>query len=539
MPKVAKKWIRNPSDELAVKEGCWFDIDRAKRVKEFFEDYLCHSKGEWAGKPFVLLPWQWNDVVAPLFGWVRPDGTRRFRKAYIEIAKKNGKSTLCAGLSLYMLIADREPGAEVYTAAADRDQASIVHDEAAKMVAASPELSANLVVVDSRKTIAFPMKNGKLKALSSEVTTKEGLNTHALFFDELHAQRTRDLWDTLAYSGAARRQPLLVAITTAGVDRDSICREQHKYANGVLEGTIPDTSFFAYIRAAAIDDDWTSPAVWKKANPSLGVTVKLDEFAEACREAQASPAKENTFKRYRLNIWTQQAVRWLRLSDWDACDKSDGKIDENVLVGRKCYAGLDLSSNKDITAFAMVFPGEDGNYSVIERYWLPADAIRRRSREDSVPYELWADQGLFNLNPGPAVDLEKVKEVVLALCERFGVSELAVDRWNAAHMMQLLAAEGLDIVPFGQGYASLSSPTKELEKLVLTGKLDHGGDPVLRWMAANVAVETDAAENIKPSKTHSTERIDGIVALIMALGLAIVHQQEPESTYEHHGMRTI
>ena len=539
MRKVPKKWIRTPADELAIADGCWFDIKRANRVKEFFEQFLQHSQGEWAGDPFILLPWQWNDLIAPLFGWVRPNGTRRFRRAYIEIAKKNGKSTLCAGLSLYLLMADGEAGAEVYTAAADHKQASIVHNEAAKMVEASTELSEYLMVIDSTKTIGFPMKKSVLVALSAEVGTKEGLNIHGLIFDELHTQKTPALWNTLRHGGISRRQPLFIDITTAGVDQDSICREQHKYATGVLDGTIPDWSFFPYIRAADKEDDWTDPKVWKKANPSLGVTLKLEEFAEACREAQASPAKENTFKRYRLNSWTEQAVRWLRLTDWDKCNKSDGGIDENVLVGKKCYGGLDLSSSKDITAFSLLFPHEDGTYSCIQRYWLPGDAVHRRSHEDKVPYDLWAEQGLFRLTPGPVIDLEMVKTDVLKLCERFGVGEIAVDRWNATHMMQLLAAEGLEIVPFGQGYGSMSSPTKELEKLVLSAKLDHGGDSVLRWMASNVAVKIDDAENLKPSKEHSKERIDGIVALIMALGLSMVHEAETASCYEQHGIRTL
>ena len=382
--------MRLPADELAVRDGCWFDIAAATRVRTFFRQFLRHSKGEWAGQAFELQPWQWRDVVAPLFGWKRADGTRRFRNAYIEVPKKNGKSTLCAGLSLYLLIADGEAGAEVYSAAADHEQASIIYREAAAMVRASAELSGHVIPVDSTKRLTFPRGNAFYKALSSEVKTKEGMNIHALIFDELHAQRSRDLWDALTYGGASRRQPLTIAITTAGYDRHSICWEQHQYAEQVRDGVIPDWSFFPYIAAAGVDDDWTKPSVWRKANPSFGVTVNATEFAESAAEAQASPAKENTFRRYRLNIWTQQDVRWLRLKDWDACD---GELDLDEIEGEECYAGLDLSSKTDLTCLGLVFPRDDGRLIVRPRFWCPLDNARERSRRDRVPYMLWADQG--------------------------------------------------------------------------------------------------------------------------------------------------
>ena len=389
---VPDEWFRKGLDEKAVAAGCWFDIEAAERVRAFFRRFLRHSKGKWAGQPFELLEWQWRDVVAPLFGWKRPDGTRRFRKAYIEVPKKNGKSTLCAGLGLYLLVGDNEPGAEVYSAAADRDQASIVYNEAASMVRASPELSSHLLVTDSRKTIGFPRTSSIYKALSSEVPTKEGLNIHGLIFDELHAQKTRDLWDSLTYGGAAREQPLLIAITTAGWDKNSICYEQRRYAEQVRDGVIEDWSFFGYISAAGEDDDWTDPKLWERVNPSWGVTISADEFAEAANEAQSSPTKENTFKRYRLDIWTEQDIRWLPLERWDACDAVPG-----VLDGRACFGGLDLSSTTDITAFVLLFPANDssGLIPVLPFFWIPEENARKRERRDKVPYLTWAREGLI------------------------------------------------------------------------------------------------------------------------------------------------
>jgi phage terminase large subunit-like protein len=373
------EWIRSPRDEKAVLEGCRFDIRAAERVRTFFTKFLRHSKGQWAGQPFALLDWQWREVVAPLFGWKRADGTRRYRRAYIEVPKKNGKSALFSGLSLYLLAADGEPGAEVYSAAVDRDQASIVFNEAANMVEVSPQLSSRLNVVRSMKRIVMPRSRSFYKALSADVPAKEGLNAHAVLIDELHAQKTRLLWDTLRYTGAARRQPLHLSITTAGFDHHSICWEQHDYAEKVLDGTIEDSSFLPFIAAAGAEDDWTSPEVWRKANPSFAVTINPEQFAEDCREAQESPAKENSFRRYRLNQWTEQEVRWLNMEKWDACATPLGDLGR-----RPCYAGLDLSSTTDITALVLVFPNED-RYDVLPLFWVRAPEVSRQAPRRNLP----------------------------------------------------------------------------------------------------------------------------------------------------------
>lgn len=509
-------WIRSAADERAVEQGYVFNLAAAERVRTFFHRFLCHSKGEWAGQPFELLDWQWDDIVAPLFGWQRPDGTRRYRRGYIEVPKKNGKSCLFSGLSLYLLLADGEPGAEIYSAAVDRDQASIVFTEAANMVESSPHLESRLQVIRSTKRIVDHRSQSFYKALSADVPAKEGLNAHAILLDELHAQRNRDLWDTLRYAGASRRQPLHLAITTAGYDRHSICWEQHDYARKVADGTIEDLAFFGYIRAAEPEDDWTDPAIWEKANPSFGITLSAEQFAEDCREAQQSPAKENSFRRYRLNQWTEQDVRWLSLERWDACGR-----EPTDLEGRTCFAGLDLSSTTDLSALVLVFEGDtDGVYDVLPFFWVPEEGARNRERRDHVPYLQWIRDGYLEATPGDVIDYDVIRERIRELGDRYRIQEIAIDRWNATQLATQLSGDGFEVVAFGQGYASMSAPTKKLEELVLSERLAHGAHPVLRWMAGNVSLETDAADNWKPSKKKSIERIDGIVALIMALDRA-------------------
>lgn len=505
------EWIRTEADERAVSEGCVFDLAAAERVRTFFAKFLRHSKGEWARKSFELLDWQWREVIGPLFGWKRADGTRRYRRGYIEVPKKNGKSAMFSGLTLYLLMGDHEPGAEIYSAAVDRDQASIVFNEAANMVESSPALGSRLNVVRSTKRIVFPRTRSFYRALSADVPAKEGLNAHAVLIDELHAQRSRDLWDTLRYAGASRRQPLNLAITTAGYDRHSICWEQHSYAEQVLTGVIDDSAFFGYIAAAGPNDDWTDPEVWKKANPSFGVTINAAQFAEDCREAQESPAKENSFRRYRLNQWTEQDIRWLSLEKWDACGADPGPLD-----GQTCYAGLDLSSTTDISALVLVFP--DGDlFKVLPYFWVPENNVQRRARKDRVPYDRWIQQGLIEATPGEAVDYDYIRRRIHELGEQYRIETIAIDRWNATQLAQQLESDGFEVVAFGQGFASMNWPTKKLEEVVLSKRLVHSNNPVLRWMASNVSLETDAAENWKPSKKKSRERIDGIVALIMGL----------------------
>jgi len=509
-----EEWIRTDADERAVWDGCYFDVAAADRVGTFFPQFLRHSKGKWSGEPFDLLEWQWRDVIAPLFGWKRRDGTRRYRRGYIEVPKKNGKSALFSGLSLYLLVGDGEPGAEIYSAAVDRDQASIVYNESANMVEASSLLSRHLKVIRSTKRIVYHRTRSVYRALSADVPAKEGLNAHAVLLDELHAQKSRELWDTLRYAGASRTQPLFLSITTAGFDRHSICWEQHEYAQKVLDETIEDLAFFAYIAAAPEEADWTDPAVWERANPSFGITISAEQFAEDCREAQETPARENSFRRYRLNQWTEQDVRWLSMKKWDAC-----RADAVDLHKQTCFAGLDLSSTTDVSALVLVFPQED-RYRVVPFFCVPEEGARQRERKDRVPYLQWIRDGYIEATPGEVVDYDRIRAKIKELGQQYHIREIAIDRWNATQLATQLDGDGFNMVAFGQGYASMSAPTKKLEELILSQRLVHDGHPVLRWMASNVSIETDAADNWKPSKKKSPERIDGIVALIMGIDRA-------------------
>lgn len=516
-------WIRTKSDEAAWDLGYRPDPKAADRVRLFFDRFLRQSKGEWAGKPFELLDWQWRDIVRPLFAWRRPDGTRRFRQAYVEIPKKNGKSTLCAGLGLYLLIGDGEPGAEVYSAAADRRQASIIYQEMLAMVEASPELSSYIATLPSKKRLDFRKTHSFFEALSADAKTKEGFNVSGLLFDELHTQPNRKLWDTLEYAGAARRQPLRICITTAGHDRESICWHEHTRAVRILKGEQVDPHFLAVVYAAGQEDDWRSEETWRKANPSYGVTIKPDEMRAACAEAQLDPQKENAFRRYRLNQWTEQEIRWLGVDLWDACETAP------EFVG-PAYGGLDLSATTDLTAFVLYFPK---THSLLPTFWVPASACKKRERLNKDRLDEWVSKKLIRATPGDVVDYDVVRKDINEICKRHMVKEIAVDRWNSVQLGEQLRKDGRKMFPFGQGFVSMSGPTKELERLVVSKTIRHGGNPVLRWNFKNLAVRQDDAGNLKPSKAKAADKIDGIVAAIMAIGRAQVNR---ETVYATRGM---
>jgi phage terminase large subunit-like protein len=515
--------------------GFYFDEQAADLAVMFFEKLLIHVKGEWAGEPFILSSWQRDDIIRPLFGWKRKsDGTRRYRRAYIELPRGNGKSTLVAGIALLLVFVDDEPGAEVYGAASDREQAAIVFDLAKQMVEASPVLSHRAETY--KRSVVVPSSASVYRVLSADVKTKHGFNAHGVIADELHAWPSRELWDVLTTGTRSRRQPLVVAITTAGYDRESICWEQHEYARQVLEGIIVDDEFFAYVRAADEEDDWTDPKTWRKANPGLGVTVKEEYLAAECKRAQLTPAYLNTFLRLHLNRWTQQDVRWLPLEAWDDCD-----AEVDVVVGQAGFGGLDLASTVDIASFLLDFPpGPDDPelHTVLPFFWIPEENMRERALRDRVPYDAWVRQGFIKATPGNVIDYAQIVADIVELGKRFHIREIAFDRWGAIQMSQQLEAEGFTMVAFGQGFASMSGPTKELLRLTLDKKIAHGGHPVLRWMADNMMVTTDPAGNMKPDKKKSREKIDGIVALIMALDRAI-RQGESGSVYETRGLVTL
>lgn len=524
--------IRTPADRRAVQQGFYFDYDAAYRVWTFFHRFLKHTKATAAvpaGSSFDLLPWQWQDVVAPLFGWKRPDGTRRYREAYIEIPKKNGKSTLSAGLGLYLLMADNEPGAEVYCAAADRNQASIVFREALHMVNASPALQTRLWPVPSQKILEYSKTDSFWQVLSAESNTKEGFNIHGLIFDEFHAQPSPDLYDVLKYGGAARVQPLFIYITTAGFDRTSVCWVKHCYADGILTDEIDDLGFFAYIANAGEEDDWQAESTWRKANPSYGVTIAADHFSRMAKVASQSPLEENTFKRYHLNLWTGQDVRWISVERWDECVQ---EYTEDDLLGEDCYAGLDLAATRDINALVLYFPAKQ---VMLPYFWVPKAALKERARQKRTRLDAWVQANLIKTTDGNASDYDVIEEDVKTICDRFRVQKMGIDRWNSLQISQHFMDEGIDVVGIGQGTQGMSAPMKALERMVVNHTIHHNGNAVLRWMFGNVAVKVDPAGNIKPDKSKVADKIDGIVALIIALATWMEDDEGP-NPYEGQGI---
>ncbi|MEG0944649.1 MAG: terminase TerL endonuclease subunit [Angelakisella sp.] len=485
-----------------------------------FIECLCHTKGTWAGKPFVLIDWQ-EQIIRDIFGTLKPNGYRQFNTAYVEIPKKMGKSELAAAVALLLTCGDGEERAEVYGCAADRQQATIVFDVAADMVRMCPALNRRVKILTSQKRIVYQPTNSFYQVLSAEAYSKHGFNIHGVVFDELHTQPNRKLFDVMTKgSGDARMQPLYFLITTAGTDTNSICYETHQKAKDILEGRKLDNTFYPVIYGADESDDWTDPEVWKKANPSLGITVGIDKVKAACESAQQNPGEENSFRQLRLNQWVKQAIRWMPMDKWDACSF---KVDEETLDGRVCYGGLDLSSTTDITAFVLVFPpeDEDDKYFILPYFWIPEETIDLRVKRDHVPYDVWERQGFVQTTEGNVVHYGYIEKFIESLGERFNIREIAFDRWGAVQMVQNLEGMGFTVVPFGQGFKDMSPPTKELMKLTLEQRLAHSGHPVLRWMMDNIFIRTDPAGNIKADKEKSTEKIDGAVATIMGLDRAI------------------
>ena len=496
-----------------------YDKDAADYAVMFIES-LCHTKGTWAGKPFELIDWQ-EQIIRDLFGILKPNGYRQFNTAYVEIPKKMGKSELAAAVALLLTCGDGEERAEVYGCAADRQQAAIVFDVAADMVRMCPALSRRVKILASQKRIIYKPTNSFYQVLSAEAYSKHGFNIHGVVFDELHTQPNRKLFDVMTKgSGDARMQPLYFLITTAGTDTHSICYETHQKAKDILEGRKIDPTFYPVIYGADESEDWTDPKVWRKANPSLGITVGIDKVRAACESARQNPGEENAFRQLRLNQWVKQAVRWMPMEKWDACAFA---VNEDDLEGRVCYGGLDLSSTTDITAFVLVFPptDEDDRYVVLPYFWIPEDSMDLRVRRDHVPYEVWERQGYLMTTEGNVVHYGYIEKFIERLGEKFNIREIAFDRWGAIQMVQNLEGMGFTVVPFGQGFKDMSPPTKELMKLVLEKRIAHGGHPVLRWMMDNIYIRTDPAGNIKADKERSTEKIDGAVATIMALDRAI------------------
>lgn len=503
----------------------WYDAVTADLAVDFIERHCCHIKGRLAGSPLTLEDWQ-ADAIRTLFGWKRQDNLRRYRKAMFFLARKNGKTAMLAAIANMVMFVERfrDPGAEVYCAAASRDQSALLFDVAAGMVRRNPMMQKRCKILGSVKRIV--VGDSFMRALPMEANTAHGFNSSLICCDELHAwegEHGREFYDVLQTSTGAREEPLSIDITTAGYDKESICYKQFTHAEKVRDDPTYDEAFLPVLYYAKPDEDWTDPKVWAKANPNLGVSISLDYLERECKAAKESPAKESVFRRLHLNQWTESSARWLSSEKWANCSTVGKSPSEHLawasqFIGKDCWAGLDLSTTTDLTAFVLAFPMDGGKIGLLPHFWVPEEGMRRRSRKDRVPYDVWQKQGWLNATPGETVDYEYVIAAIQELSKQYNIREINFDRWGAPNVRIQLENSGLTMLEFGQGFASMSPPSKELEKLVLDGRLDHGNHPVLNWCAANVVAELDAAGNIKPSKKKSTERIDGIVAAVMALG---------------------
>lgn len=508
--------------------------DPGERAVTFING-LRHSTGKWAGQSFNLRPWQ-ADIVRRTFGTIDPaTGMRQYRTVFLFLPRKNGKSQICAAMALYNLFADNEPGAQIYSAAADRGQASLVYNAAVQMVQSSPALSQVCSIYAASKRILYKKTDSFYQALSAETFTKHGLNASCVIYDELHCAPSDELWDVLRQSMGTREQPLMIGITTAGISRHGLAHDLYQRAKNALENPETDPSYLPIIYEAAPDDAWDDETVWQKANPALGDFRSLEEMRISADEARLQPSKQTTFRRYYLNQWTDSAEGWLNMDQWDA--GAEPSFTEESLHGRPCVAGLDLARVTDLTALVLVFPPDrQGDpVKVLCRFWCPLEKIRDRGLRDKVPYDRWVREGLMSATPGNATDFAYVARDIVALAGRFDIREVAYDRTFAGEMVQTLQDEGVTMVPFGQGFLSMGTPTAELERLVVSGELQHGGNPMLRWCASNTSVKHDPAGSIKPDKQRSIERIDGIVALIMGLGrMGAIDSKR--SVYEDRGL---
>jgi phage terminase large subunit-like protein len=508
-------WIRTIGDvDAVVNHGCWFSEPHALRVCEFFKKWIRVSKGAAAGKPIPLIDWQVYDFLSPLYGWRRADGRRRFTRGGLWIAKKNGKSTLSSGLALYHLMRDGEAGPEVYTAAGDRAQASIIYDEASRMAKACDAMASRLRFVNSKKTITYAKNEGKFTALSAEATLHEGINASLILFDELHVQKSRVLWDTLAGSQIAREQPLFLSMSTAGV-YDPLCIGWEEWQRGqqIREGSAFDPSFFSLCYTAGEKADANSVISWKRANPSINMTVYEDNLKEIHLAAQVNSAKMDQFKRYHLNIWVRGFNRWMDMSHWNGLAEEYTADD---LAGMKCYGGLDLASTNDINALVLLFPGEV--WRILCYFWLPEENISELQDQHAAPYDEWHKAGLLRLTDGNRCNYQEIRADINELAEKFDIQEIRFDPYNASNLVSELANDGLIMVEQSQGKRNLSPPTKSLEVAIMRGEIAHNANPIMDWMMGNVQVTYDMDENVKMVKAFRNikYKIDGPVAFVMA-----------------------
>jgi phage terminase large subunit-like protein len=509
--------------------GLVFKREAAQHVIDYFPLFCIGTDGEYFGQPIVLDP-GWQALLWILYGWKRSVEVerkgkkirrlvRRFKIAYAEMGAGSLKSLVLSCLCLYELHAFGEKGAEVYAAATDRKTARRVFDTASTMVLESEYLRSRLLV--SKENIADPETHSKFEPCASEDQNLQGLRPSFVCIDELHAHRNAGVWDAFYSRLGKRLQPLIFAITNSGYDRNSCCYKQREYSEKVLEGTVPDDTWFSWICGLDPEDiedpaGWEAERNWPKATPCWGTVIKLDEMRQQAMKAKGDPSSLNTFLRFRLCVWTTSYSSWMPLDKWNACKR---EIDREKLKGRRCFGALDLSTTTDISVFLLLFEptDEDPFWRVLPFFFLPQDNVEKRSRRDRVPYDVWAREGHFELTEGTVIDYRAIRKRVLALREEFEIEEIAFDRWNSTDIVTNLMEDGFEMVKIGQGFADMAAPTKRALELGMRGELAHDGNPVLRWMVSNVMVKMDPAGNTKPDKVRSREKIDGAVAMIMAV----------------------
>jgi phage terminase large subunit-like protein len=534
-----------PMPKGAEAYGAYWDEAAAQAACAFFPRYLRHTEGEWAGNPFHLAAWQRDDIIRPIFGWKRADGTRLIRIVWIEVPRKNGKTELAAGVSVLALLGDGEFGGQVYSMAVDKDQASIVWNKAGVMVQSSPDLLRHLEVFAT--SIYCPELRASFKPLSKGPKGKHGFSPSAAIGDEVHEWPDGELADVVHKGTAARRQPLEVYITSAGVAGEGYAWEMHELAMQILSGEVVDPTFLAVVYAAPEDADWKAEETHRKANPGYGVSPKAEYIRKEAEDAARNPRKENDFKRFHLNIWTEQTTRWLSMDAWKLCTEAQGdpllwRRMEAELRGERCYAGLDLAITNDLSAWCLVFPpakpGERFRY--LWRFWLPRDTIEDQPLARRLRYKSFEDAGALTVTPGNVTDYAFIKKSILEDAQTFKITQVGIDKFNASQLaVDLLNNEGLPIVWVRQGFLTLSAPSKEFERMVLSNEIEHGNNPVAKWMAQNAAVERDAAGNIKPTKEKAANKIDGISAAVTAMALFITPEGGAKpSVYESRGLRT-
>ena len=518
------------------RDDIYLDLNEVAVHLDFFK-LLKHWKGEWAGQAIELEAWQMF-IQGSIFGWKRKiDGLRRYRESYVEIPRKNGKSTIAGGTGIYGLALDGEQGAEIYAVATKRDQAKIVWKDAKMMISKSPELAKRINCYVSN--ISMPLTASKFEPLGRDSKTIDGLNTHMGLIDELHAWEDRLLWSQVEDSMGARAQPLIYVITTAGVNPESLCYEKHEHAINVLDPAMEeyaDDTLFVYIATVLDKEAFDDPLQWAMANPNLGISKGLEYMQEKCRKAIQLPGRMVDFQVKHLNIWSHATERWLDLARWKAAEDDTLRLED--FEGRECYLGLDLAEVNDMSALNILFPGEDGIWRCFSIFWCPAEDILKRSKADKVPYAQWAKAGHLRTTPGSATDFDFIEAEVRELVERFDVQELLYDRWKSSSIVQnLMRDEVATCVPFGQGYQSQSPALKEIERRLLNSTLRYAPNPVLSWNAANAETIRDPALNIKLNKRSARKRIDGMSALSNAVGGAMLKNEGGGlSVYEDRGI---